>query len=42
MSETMWDLEIKMLVPFDVMVFYPDDYKDEYIVEPSFQIIMDH
>lgn len=37
----MWDLEIKMLVPFDFMVFYPDDCKDEYIVEPSFQKIMD-
>ena len=37
----MWDLEIKMKVPFDIMVFYPDDDLDKYIIEPSFQKIID-
>ncbi|MCX7749632.1 MAG: hypothetical protein N2645_22485 [Clostridia bacterium] len=41
MENTMWDLEVKMLVPFDVMIYYPDDYKDDYIVEPSFKKIME-
>ena len=41
MTGTRWDLEIKMLVPFDVMIFYPDEDIDEYIVEPAFQKIMD-
>jgi hypothetical protein len=36
MLDTQWDLEIQMLVPFDIMVYYPDDFKDEYIEEPLF------
>ncbi|MCU6793383.1 hypothetical protein OB236_14850 [Paenibacillus sp. WQ 127069] len=37
MLETAWDLEIKMIVPFHSIIFYPDDYKDEYIEEPTFK-----
>lgn len=33
---TAWDIEIKMMVPFDVMAKYPDDDIDEYIIEPTF------
>ncbi|WP_160680865.1 hypothetical protein [Clostridium sp. C8-1-8] len=36
MIDTVWDLEIQMMVPFDTMVYYPDDFKDEYIEEPLF------
>lgn len=42
MLETVWDLEIKMLIPFDNLVFYPDDSKDEYITESGFQKIADY
>ena len=41
MAKTIWDLEIKMLIPFDIMIFYPDEDIDEYIVEPIFQMIVD-
>ncbi|MHC1683058.1 MAG: hypothetical protein AB6733_08935 [Clostridiaceae bacterium] len=39
MLGTAWDLEIRMFVPFDTIIFYPDDFKDEYIEEPSFRKI---
>ncbi|WP_438446531.1 hypothetical protein [Gorillibacterium sp. sgz5001074] len=35
--DTAWDLEIRMIVPFDSIIFYPDDYNDKYIEEPAFQ-----
>ncbi|MFE5322109.1 hypothetical protein ACFQ88_25880 [Paenibacillus sp. NPDC056579] len=37
MIATAWDLEIKMIVPYDSIIFYPDEYKDEYIEEPAFK-----
>lgn len=42
MLETVWDLEIKMLIPFDELVLYPDDSRDEYIPDPGFQKIADY
>lgn len=37
MLETVWDLEIRMVVPFDTLVIYPDDNQDEYIEDPNFK-----
>ena len=39
--KTVWDIEIKMMVPFDVMSLFPDDDIDEYIVNPEFQELLD-
>lgn len=36
------DLEIRMVLPFDKIIYYPDDYKDEYIEEPSFKLIREY
>lgn len=36
----MWDIEIKMRIPFDVLAVYPDDGVDEYNIEPTFVEIM--
>lgn len=36
------DLEIRMVLPFDKVIYYPDDYIDEYIEEPSFKLIRDY
>lgn len=37
MLETVWDLEIKMLIPFDELVLLSGDSRDEYIPDPGFQ-----
>lgn len=37
MLDTAWDLEIRMIIPFHSLIFYPDDYKDEYVEEPTFE-----
>ena len=42
MLETVWDLEIKMRIPFNCLVFYPNDSKEEYISDPDFQKIADY
>ena len=41
MKNTMWDLEIKMIIPFDLIITYPDDFNDDYIIDPYFKKIMD-
>ncbi|WP_315073564.1 hypothetical protein [uncultured Clostridium sp.] len=41
MKETMWDIEIKMMIPFDSLVVYPSDDVDEYNIEPTFVKIME-
>lgn len=32
----MWDIEIKMTIPFDTLAVYPDEDVDEYNIEPTF------
>ena len=39
MAETMWDLEIRMRVPFESLILYPDNSGDEYVEEPIFKKI---
>lgn len=41
MKETMWDIEIKMMIPFDTLAVYPNDDVDEYNIEPTFVKIME-
>lgn len=41
MKKTMWDIEIKMMLPFDTLAVYPDDDNDEYNIEPTFVKIME-
>jgi hypothetical protein len=36
------NLEIRMVIPFDTIIYYPDDYKDEYIEEPSFKLLREY
>lgn len=36
----MWDIEVKMMIPFDTLAIYPDDNVDEYYIEPTFVKIM--
>jgi hypothetical protein len=37
----MWDIEIKMMIPFDTLAVYPYDDVDEYNIEPTFVKIME-
>ncbi|PAB60334.1 hypothetical protein [Anaeromicrobium sediminis] len=40
MEKTIWDIEVKMMIPFDLLAKYPDDDIDEYIIHPKFVEIM--
>lgn len=42
MLETCFDLEIKMRIPEENLVFYPDETKDEFVTDPNFQKILDY
>ncbi|GKX66746.1 hypothetical protein rsdtw13_20040 [Clostridium sp. TW13] len=41
MKNTMLDIEIKMMIPFDTLAIYSDDDDDEYNIEPTFVKIME-
>lgn len=42
MLDTAWDLEIRMIIPYDSLIFYPDEYKDEHVEEPTFEKLRKH
>jgi hypothetical protein len=41
LEQIMWDIEIKMTIPFDTLAVYPDEDVDEYNIEPTFLKIME-
>ncbi|ABG58568.1 hypothetical protein [Cytophaga hutchinsonii] len=39
MKQIQWDIEIKLFLPNNTLVVYPDENKDEFIENPNFKVI---